>query len=242
MRSKSLGNQPRIESNLILMESVWMQCISPGWCLNHGVTMRGLLQTVVDGLGPHERLVVLVLEPNELVDRRPQLRHAVEDASPHARALTEPPRDEVQSRGTRRRTVQMQSWRSRHPLLDMGVVVRPAIVQDQVAGLPWRHVSVDDVQELQPLLVAMARITGADHGAVEHSARREQAGGAVGLVVMRQGAASPFFIGMPGCVRSNAWTCGCSSTPTTSVNVSTPRVSSDSLNVSIRCGCKRCAS
>ena len=41
-----------------------------GWCLNHGVAMRDLLQTVVDGLGPHERLGVLVIEPNELVDRR----------------------------------------------------------------------------------------------------------------------------------------------------------------------------
>ena len=109
-------------------------------------------------------------------------------------------------------------------------------------GLPWRRVSVDDMQELQQLLVAMARITGADHGAVEHSVRREQAGGAVGLVVMRQGAASPFFNGTPGCVRSNAWTCGFSSTLTTSVNVSTHRVSFDSLNVSIRCGCQRCAS
>ena len=29
-------------------------------------------------------------------------------------------------------------------------------------GLPWRRVSVDDRQELQPLLVAMARITGAE--------------------------------------------------------------------------------
>ena len=64
------------------------------------------------------------------------------------------------------------------------------MVQDQVEGLPWRRVSVNDMQELQQLLVAMARITGADHGVVEHSARREQAGGAVGLVVMRQGAAS----------------------------------------------------
>ena len=67
------------------------------------------------------------------------------------------------------------------------------MVQDHEEGLPWRRVSVDDVQELQQLLVAMARITGAAHGAVAHSARREQAGGAVGLVVMRQGAASPLL-------------------------------------------------
>ena len=97
-----------------------MQCISLGWCLNHGVTMRDLFQTVVDGLGPHERLGALVIEPNELVDRRPQLRHTVDDASPNARGLTEPPFDEVQSRDTRRRNVQMQSWRSRQPLLDSG--------------------------------------------------------------------------------------------------------------------------
>ncbi len=51
-----------------------------------------------------------------------------------------------------------------------------------------------------------------------------------------------FFIGPPGCVRSNAWTCGCSSTPTTSVNVSTHRVAFDRLNVSIRCEGQRCAS
>ena len=96
-----------------------------GWCLNHGVTMRDLLQTVVDGLGPHERLGALVIEPNELVDRRSQLRHTVEGASPHA--LTEPPLDEVQPRGTRRRTVQMKAWRSRQSLRDRGVVGRPSL-------------------------------------------------------------------------------------------------------------------
>ena len=80
-----------------------------GWCLNHGVTMRDLLQTVVDGSGPHKRLGALVIEPNELVDRRSQLRHTVEGASPNACALTEPLLDEVQPRGTRRRTVQMKA-------------------------------------------------------------------------------------------------------------------------------------
>ena len=79
------------------------------------------------------------------------------------------------------------------PLLDIGVVVGPVIVQDQVEGLPWRRVSVDGAQELQQFLVTMTRITGADHGAVEHIERREQAGGAVALVVMRHGAASPLL-------------------------------------------------
>ena len=89
--------------------------------------MLDLLQNVVDGFGPHERLGVLVMEPNELFDRRNQLRHACEDASPNARALTEPPLDEVQPRGTRRRNVQLKLWRSRQPLLNSGVVVRPSL-------------------------------------------------------------------------------------------------------------------
>jgi hypothetical protein len=117
----------------------------------------------------------------------------------------------------------MKAWRSRQPLRDRGVVGRPVLVQDHVEGLPWRRVSVDDRQELQPLLVAMARITGADYGAVEHRARREQAGGAVRLVVMRQGAASPL---LPRHARVDP----------------IQRVVVDRLNVSIWCGCQRCAS
>src|SRR3989304_2590383 len=65
----------------------------------------------------------------------------------------------------------------------------------------------------------------------------------------------PFFIGKPGCVRSNACTCAFSSThsttalsggfrytPTTSVSFSTNRLSLDNLNVSIRWGFRPCAS
>jgi hypothetical protein len=39
-------------------------------CLNHGFTMLDLFQNVADGFGSHERLGVLVIEPNERVDGR----------------------------------------------------------------------------------------------------------------------------------------------------------------------------
>ena len=95
--------------------------------------MLDLLQNVVDCFGPHERLGVLVIEPNELVDRRNQLRHAFEDALPNAlaRDLPEPPLDEVQPRGTRRRKVQMESRMFRQPLLDIEVVVRGCDVKSR---------------------------------------------------------------------------------------------------------------
>lgn len=56
------------------------------WCLNHGFTMLDLFQNVADGFGPHERLGVLVMEPDELVDGRNQLRHTREDTAPNALA------------------------------------------------------------------------------------------------------------------------------------------------------------
>lgn len=72
--------------------------------------MLDLLQNVVDCFGPHERLGVLVIEPNELLHGRDQLRHALKDALPNAlaRDFTEPPLDEIQPRSTRRGKVQMK--------------------------------------------------------------------------------------------------------------------------------------
>ncbi len=157
--------------------------------------MLDLLQNVVDCFGPHERLGVLVRESNELVDRLDQFRDTLEDASPNplARDLPEPSFDQIQPRGTRRGKVQVESWMLLKPRLHLGVVVCPVVVQDQVEGHPMRRVSVNGAQELQKLLVAVPRVTGADHGAVEHIERREQAGGPVALIVVRHGAASPLL-------------------------------------------------
>ena len=68
------------------------------WCLNSGFTMLGLLQNLFDCFGPYERFGGSVVAPNELFDRRDQLRHTREDTSSNvlARNLTEPPLDEVE--------------------------------------------------------------------------------------------------------------------------------------------------
>ena len=157
--------------------------------------MLELFQDVCNRFGPHERLRVLVTEPNELVDCGDQVWHAREDPSANAlaRNLTEPPLNEIQPRGTRRGKMQMKSGMFCQPLFDIGMGVGPVIVQDQVQNHLARRVSVDGAQELQELLVAMAWVTGPDHCAVEHIERREQAGGAMALIVMRHGAASPLL-------------------------------------------------
>ena len=69
------------------------------------------------------------------------------------------------------------------PLPHIGVLVCPVVVQNQVQGQSLWRFPVDLAQELQELLVSMTRVTGADHGAVEHVERREQTGGSSAIPV-----------------------------------------------------------
>src|ERR1043166_925766 len=89
----------------------------------------------------------------------------------------EPSFDQVQPRDTRRGKVQVESSMLLKPRLHLRVVVCPVVVLNQVEGHPMRRVSASGAQELQKLLVAVPRVTGADHGAVEHIEHREQTSG-----------------------------------------------------------------
>lgn len=51
------------------------------YCLNNGFTTPGLRQNIFNCFSPHDRLVIFVTEPNELVDRFKQLRHALKYAA-----------------------------------------------------------------------------------------------------------------------------------------------------------------
>jgi hypothetical protein len=51
------------------------------YCLTNGFTTPGLRQNIFNCFSPHDRLVIFVTEPNELVDRFEQLRHALKDAA-----------------------------------------------------------------------------------------------------------------------------------------------------------------
>lgn len=67
---------------------------------------------------------------------------------------------------------------------------RRSVLTAMIAELRIRCERIDGAQGVQKLLVAMTRVTGTDHGAVEHSERRGQVGG----VMAPQ---RPFFIGRP---------------------------------------------
>src|SRR5216684_4616716 len=81
------------------------------------------------------------------------------------------------------------------PLLDLGMLVGGVVVGDGMDDFAGPDSALDGVEELDELLVGVARHAAADHGAVEDVEGGEQGGGAVALVVVGHGAA---FAGLHG--------------------------------------------
>src|SRR4249920_1528280 len=101
------------------------------------------------------------------------------------------------------------------PLLDLGMLVGGVVVGDGMDDLAGPDSALDGVEELDELLVGMARHAAADDRPVEDVEGGEQGGCAVALIIVGHGAAFAGFIGRPGWVRSSAWICDFSSIETT---------------------------
>ena len=67
-----------------------------------------------------------------------------------------------------------------------GVIVEHGM--DQLAG---RHFALDGIEETDEFAVSVALHALADHPSIEHAERGEQGGGAVTLIVMCHGLATP---------------------------------------------------
>ena len=92
------------------------------------------------------------------------------------------------------------------PSSNIGMLMGGVVVDDGVDRLSDGNLFLDDIEETNELLMAMALHVAADHRAVEDVHRGEQRRCAVPLIVVRHGStARPFFSGSPGCVRSSAW-------------------------------------
>ena len=79
------------------------------------------------------------------------------------------------------------------PFDDLRVRVGSVVVEHDMDLLGGGHLGFDGVEEADELLMPVALHAASDDAAFEHVQRGEQRGGAVPLVVMGQGAASPLL-------------------------------------------------
>ncbi len=95
----------------------------------------------------------------ELVDRGDQVGDAVEDAAADrfVGQLAEPALDEVEPGARGRGEVEVEAGVFGEPGVDVGVFVGAVVVEDQVQLSLARKLAVECAQELEELLVAVAR-------------------------------------------------------------------------------------
>ena len=77
--------------------------------------------------------------------------------------------------------MQMKPLVPLQPSIDVGVLVRAVVIQDQMHLQALGDLVVDGVEERQELVVAVPRQALTDHRAGEHVQGGEQRGGAVAL-------------------------------------------------------------
>ena len=83
------------------------------------------------------------------------------------------------------------------PSFHIRMIVSAIIVQDQMEVQFPRSVTINLAQELQKLLVAMKRITGADHCPFKDIERCKKACSPVTFIIVRHGPTTPFFHRQP---------------------------------------------
>ena len=83
------------------------------------------------------------------------------------------------------------------PFEHLGMLVGSIVVDDDVDRFLLRRPGIDDIEEADKLLMAMALHALADDPAFEHVECREQGGDAMTLVVVRHGAGPPLLHRQP---------------------------------------------
>ena len=129
--------------------------------------------------------------------------------------------------------------------------VRPVVVEDQMHVEIRGHAGVDRLEELQELLAPMPAMTLADDLARRDIQRGKQRGCAMAAIVVRPalgraerhrqhrcGAVQAWIWLFSSTLNTNARSGGARYKPTMSRTFSTKSGSRESLNVSLRCGCR----
>ena len=102
--------------------------------------------------------------------------------------VAEEPLDHVRPRCAGRGEMHDEARMPSQPIPHVVMPVRGVVVRDQVKAQMLGRAAVDELQELQPYSVTLARLARRDCAAIQCVERRKQRGGAMPLVVVGDGS------------------------------------------------------
>ena len=153
------------------------------WCVERFFTPVDLREDGVGILCPDERLGLLIVMSQVLVDGSFERRHAGEGAAPEARSsdIRKPAFDEIQPGAAGRDEVKVYPRVAGQPSSHRRTLVCTQVVQNQMQRLARRRGPLETPQELDEFLTPVAF---ADHHTIQDTQRRIQRGRPVPYVVM----------------------------------------------------------
>ena len=149
---------------------------------------------------PYEGFGVGVRCRGVLLDGCNQFGDAQEGATSDAllSQLAEPSLDEIQPGGTGGDKVQLEPGMPGQPLLDLGLLVGPIVVNDEMEVQVFGKVPVQPSKKAQEFLVSVPGHTLTDHPSIQQVQRCEQGSSSKPLVVVGHGPTAPLLHGQAG--------------------------------------------
>jgi len=138
--------------------------------IEYGARPLHFLQNLLCFRGPDERLGVAVMLFDVLHDRLDQLGYGLEYTPPNTLVgdISKPAFDQVKPGTGSRDEMNLEPRMAFEPALHLLVFVGAIVVANQVNRQILLHALINQVQELEPLLVAVPRHTFADDLAFHH--------------------------------------------------------------------------
>ncbi len=157
--------------------------------------MSYFVKNLIDFLGPHKGLGLLIVDPNIFFDSRDEIRNAAKNSSadPFSRQFAKPSLDQVHPRGTGWRKMQLEARMLPQPLFNVRMGMSAVVVEDQMKIPGSGHFSIERPQKFQELLVTMTRITRPNHCSIQHVQGGKKARRSVAFVIVGHRPASAFF-------------------------------------------------
>ena len=150
-------------------------------------------------LGPGKGLWLCIGVVEEAVDGIFEFLHGLEHATLEALLceVGEEALDGIEPRGGCRGKMEHEARMFVDPFQDLGMLVGRIIIDDDMDCRLLRHPGIDDIEEADEFLMAMALHTLADDLAFQYIKRRKQCRDAVTLVVVGNGAGTSLLHRQP---------------------------------------------
>src|SRR5690606_24648215 len=153
------------------------------------VGTNDLLKDIVGLGGPDKRLGIFIVMGDVIINGSGQFGHTGKDAATQTLSgyVAKEALHHIEPGGGCGREVDMETWMLFQPFLDLRMLMSGIVITHQMQVFVLGCFTVDLLEKVKPLDVAMALLAAGDNLSIQGAQGREQGRGAMAFVVMSHG-------------------------------------------------------